>query len=76
MRTHKHLLILTGDARFTAIRWVQAASGSHIGDKAWPAAKSPSNRFGNGLFVLALEEASTVMVKEDGGQYRPRPVIR
>ena len=35
-------------------RWVQAASGSHFGDKAWPAAKSPSNRFRNGLFIAGL----------------------
>ena len=35
-------------------RWVQAASGSHFGDKAWPAAESPSNRFRNGLFIAGL----------------------
>ena len=35
-------------------RWVQAASGSTFQDKAWPAAKSPSNRFRNGLFVAGL----------------------
>ena len=33
---------------------MQAASGSHFQDKAWPAAKSPSNRFRNGLFVAGL----------------------
>ena len=35
-------------------RWVQAASGSRFQDKAWPAAKSPSKRFRNGLFVADL----------------------
>ena len=52
-------------------RWVQAASGSHVGDKAWPAAKS------SGPFKMSTSSAAGfvfAVIQRMISRSRPRAV--